>query len=402
MVADELARSLVDRYVLPNAKVLDPFCGSGRMLAAADGASLRVGVDANPLAWLISRAKFADASFVKIEKIVADLRRAQQKTPKIKGAISTGRKVEWFSKGVTQELNRILYWLNSLRLNEPELLLVASALSATVRDVSFARMQGWKLHRLDAIARAAFRPCPWERLEKRLGYCLLELSGDQKTNGRVLISLENAKSLAPVGQTAASAAGPFDVVLTSPPYGDSQSTVQYGATSSLCLSVISSLNGLAHLAASGRAIDNGCLGGSDNQSSSIVDVKRYWAGKPENRFGRSVSKFLADYDDVCNSIACNLKVGGKAVFVVGRRSTGGFRLKLDQFTIDRLQARGFKLVCTEERELQCKRIPRTINRFARAPERRAGPSAQVLTMTSEIIVVMEKSRLKSRSGQAGR
>ena len=390
MVADELARSLVARYVPKNAKVLDPFCGSGRLLAAAEDASLRVGIDANPLAWLLTRAKFANSNRLRIQRIIAGLKKAQDATPRTGYAIHAGRKVAWFSRGVAQELNRIVHWLNGLRLAESEKILVASALSATVREVSFAREQGWKLHRLSADARHQFRPCPWERFEKRLNYCLREMSSEAAAgNGRVLIELANAKSLGAKGRIAYSA-GLFDVVLTSPPYGDSQSTVQYGAASSLCLSVISRLNGFSHLAVSGRSIDNACLGGSEQQSFPLLNMKKYWAGSPDNRFGKAISKFLSDYDEVCGSIARKLKPGGKAIFVVGRRSTGGYRLKLDQFTIDCLLKRGFDLVCTEERELHHKHTPRVVNRFARDPARKSTASARVLTMNSEIVVVMKK------------
>jgi len=57
MVGDELAFSLVRQYVPPQATILDPFCGSGKFLAAAEDAAIRVGIDANPLAWLLTKAK---------------------------------------------------------------------------------------------------------------------------------------------------------------------------------------------------------------------------------------------------------------------------------------------------------------------------------------------------------
>ncbi|WBU29615.1 hypothetical protein OOZ54_23640 [Rhodopseudomonas palustris] len=139
------------------------------------------------------------------------------------------------------------------------------------------------------------------------------------------------------------------------------------------------------MAVAGRQIDNACLGGLGNQFFPIQEMKKYWAGSGDNRFRRAVSRFLWDYDDVCASLACNIKPGGKAIFVVGRRSTGGYRLKLDEFTIDRLALRGFELVCTEEREIKMKRTPRVINRFARDKQRSSDASAQVLTMTSEIV-----------------
>jgi 16S rRNA G966 N2-methylase RsmD len=393
MVADELARSLVARHVPKNAKVLDPFCGSGRLLAAAEDASLRVGVDANPLAWLLTRAKFANPKCSEIERIIAGLRKARAESPKTGNTISTGRKVAWFPRRVAEELSRIVFWLNSLRLSEDARVLVACALSATVREVSFAREQGWKLHRLGPDARSQLKRCPWERFEKRLTYCLKELSSTgAPRNGRVLIELANAKTLGSKDRIASSAAGRFDVVLTSPPYGDSQSTVQYGAASSLCLSVISGLRGFSRLNVSGRSIDNACLGGSGQKSAAPLDIKKYWAGSSGNRFGKAILKFLSDYDEVCASVSLQLKPGGKAIFVVGRRSTGGYRLKLDQFTIDCLLKRGFDLVCTEERELQHKRTPRAVNRFARHPTRKSTASARVLTMTSEIVVVMKKHR----------
>jgi hypothetical protein len=123
-------------------------------------------------------------------------------------------------------------------------------------------------------------------------------------------------------------------------------------------------------------------------------MKKYWAGGLKNKFGRATARFLADYDEACASIATNLKSGGTAIFVVGRRSTGGYRLKLDKFTIDCLRARGFELIRTEKRGLQQKHAPRVVNRFARDAERKHERSAQVLTMDSEIIVVMKKKRLR--------
>nr|WP_284701488.1 DNA methyltransferase [Rhodoplanes tepidamans] len=393
MVPDELALSLVSRFVPPDASVLDPFCGSGRLLAAATRSPLRVGIDINPLAWLLTQAKFAKVDPRRLRAIIAGISRAEGHSPEPAFLVGpTERKVKWFSKSVIEELSRVVQWLNSLDLSKNESLLVAAALSAAVRDVSFAREQGWKLHRLDAESRRKFRPCPWDRLARRLTYCLEELSKQSSSPcGRTIVKIGDSRTLACSGESPVAKYGPFDVVLTSPPYGDSRSTVQYGAASSLCLSVVSHLIGFDHLRASGGSIDSGCLGGAPVHRKPWFSPKPYWSGADQSPQAASISKYLSDYDAVCDGLVDHLSPDGKAVFVVARRSAGGYRLKLDEFTIDCFSRRGFILILREERPLSHKRTPRLINRFGRDATRRGSASALVPTMNSEIVVVMARS-----------
>ena len=387
MVADELAISLVDRFVPERAKVLDPFCGTGRMLAAATKASLCVGYDANPLACLLTEAKFARADSKKIDNICEGLRKAQTSETYMDVGFAIDRKVTWFSSEVIAELGRIVNWINRKRLSRPELLIVASALSATARQVSFARNGGWKLHRMSKLEREKFHPCVWGVLQKRLKYCVKQLDA-HLTTARAHVTCGDAKSLHVLGKPFAKP-NSFDIVLTSPPYGDSRTTVQYGAASSLCLAIISKLRGLSHLAVPGCEIDSACLGGVRTIANERP-IKNYWAGNANNNLGKMVSRFLADYDLACGEIAKKLRVGGKAIFVVGRRSTGGFRLMLDQFTIDSFKRRGFQLVRIETRQLKQKRIPKSVNRYARSEGRKLERSARTVTMNNEIILVLKK------------
>jgi site-specific DNA-methyltransferase (cytosine-N4-specific) len=138
MVADELALSPVRQHVTPKAKVLDPFCGSGRLLVAAETAAIRVSIDANPLAWLLTKTKLAPTRDAIIAPLVAEIEREKRTVAAGPGHLFPDRKVEWFTPAVLFELQRITAWINSLKLEEPERLLVSAALSATVRNVSFA------------------------------------------------------------------------------------------------------------------------------------------------------------------------------------------------------------------------------------------------------------------------
>jgi hypothetical protein len=76
--------------------------------------------------------------------------------------------------------------------------------------------------------------------------------------------------------------------------------------------------------------------------------------------------------------------------IVGRRSVEGFRLKLDDFTVDQFESLGFRSTNVSRRHLVGKRLPRKINRFGRASsvERRA--LGVTTTMLTETIVVLRR------------
>src|SRR5580692_1826058 len=78
MVGDELAFSLARQYVPPQASVLDPFCGSGKLLIAAEDAAIRVGIDTNPLAWLLTKAKLAPTQETTFALLVAGIEQARR------------------------------------------------------------------------------------------------------------------------------------------------------------------------------------------------------------------------------------------------------------------------------------------------------------------------------------
>ena len=391
MVADELASKLAALYAPAGAKVLDPFCGSGRLLAAARHAGVRAGLDTNPLAWLLTSAKLSDVDPCAMRAIADEVKVAKSVAGPGARLAFRERRVEWFSDSVLWELGRLVGWINHLGLPRSERLMVAAVLSATVRDVSFARQQGWKLHRLSESDRASSPTCPWGNFARRLGNCAEQVREDGPLQGVRSIHLGRIGDLDDVLHPLR-ARGSYDLVITSPPYGDSRTTVQYGAASALLLAVVGHLNGLEHLISTGSAIDARCLGGpASGHDASYVNLRPYWAGAKDTRYARSVGRFLADYVGACRTIAANVRPGGKAVMIVGRRSTGGFRLRLDDFTRDCLEDFGFKLLKRGERKLFGKAVPRMINRFGGSKCDATRSKGCVKTIDSEVILVFEKS-----------
>jgi site-specific DNA-methyltransferase (cytosine-N4-specific) len=170
--------------------------------------------------------------------------------------------------------------------------------------------------------------------------------------------------------------------------------VQYGAASSLCLEFASRINGFEQLFATGSSIDARCLGGSIRGHDHFPfedDLRRYWAGRRGTRLAHSVENFLADYSEVCTGMADWLKPGGIAVLIVGQRSTGGYRLKLDGFTFDRFSALGLQMVSIEQRRLKDKRLPRKINRYGRSSSSIVRAKGITRTMSSETVLAFQKA-----------
>lgn len=388
MVAEELAIRLAEEYVRPGQMMADPFCGSGRLLAAAcDLPGERVGFDVNPLACLLSKAKFAATSGDAIRRILGEMPepgRRERHAPLIE--LPAHRKVEWFSEGALRELSEIVAWLNSLSLDAEERLVVAAALSAVTREVSFARKMGWKLHRMSAAEREAPRNADaWALLTRRLAYCALAVERSPPLTCNAAIVRGDCTNPAVVEPYK----GRCDVVLTSPPYGDSKSTVQYGATSELCLNVVRNLDGFGDYAMRGGAIERSCLGG-DPRESQDERLQMFWAGKRGSREASSAARFLAALSRASASVDHLLKPGGTAVFIVARRSTGGFRLKIDEFLLDEMSGLGLEMERLRHRTLKWKRAPHCVNRFARSASLEKRATGVLPTMKDEVILTFKK------------
>jgi len=154
------------------------------------------------------------------------------------------------------------------------------------------------------------------------------------------------------------------------------------------MDVVSRIIGLEYLFATGISIDRACLGGAAQIQAANVEIKRYWAGATESSNAGRVRKFLEDFDESCAALAKVLKPGGVATLVVGRRTVGGFRVKLDDFVIDQLEGRGFSLLDVSKRRLRNKRLPTHINRFAGSASHDKKVQGSTKTMGEEIVISM--------------
>jgi 16S rRNA G966 N2-methylase RsmD len=378
MVADDLALSIAAATVRPGARVLDPFCGSGRLLMAASSLGAQShGFDVNPLACLITRAKATQVPSAFAAELAREAVLAARFTPQPRAPLSLRHsKVAWFSEAVATELAQIVEWLTTLRLSSAETLVAAVALSAATRDAAWIRKSGWKLHRMDEETRTAHTASAWFCLTRRLNQ-YARFAGNNPLTGPVEVTLGTFDG-------CRQPANRFDVVLTSPPYGDSKSTVQYGAASGICLDVVTRLPGLGHLYRVGGEIDRACLGSP--QAEGTIPLKSFWAGAADGEPARRVTSFLLDFKRSCGHLREALAPGGTIVMVVGRRSVGGYRVRLDAYATSAMTELGLRPTDVTRRRLVGKTLPRVINRFARAADPALRSGGTVKTMDEEWIL----------------
>lgn len=396
MVADELALDLAANLVTKESRVLDPFCGAGRlvMAAAAQGADCTA-FDRNPLACLITKAKSVRVSIDTVHGLIEDIPAARRNLRGTPLVFREHRKVDWFSPTVLSELAAIVSWLNRQQLCRSERTVVAAALSATTRQASYCRKDGWKLHRISEERRRAFSSSAWDVLAAKLKEYVESAARIPLPRSTINVALKDARTLSTV--RSPSGRHVFDVVMTSPPYGDSRTTIQYGAASALCLDVVSRLNGMEDLFQKGHAIDDACLGGreakgKDERLMHEEEVRAYWAGSGRSEGFARVARFLGDLRTVCRGISRVSADNASVVMIVGRRSVGGFRLKLDEFLADELKAHGFALMKRTRRPISDKRMPRRINRFGASKEKSAQARGSTLTMLDEHILTLGRGK----------
>ena len=391
MIADELAASLAQRFINPGALVLDPFCGTGRtLMAAAERGGKCLGVDVNPLAVMIANAKAGAARPAVLDHLICDLSRKRLPSKALLLDLEPGRLVDWFSNDARCELSQIIDWINQQRLDRAELLLVAAVLSATARDVSLCRKKQWKLHRMDAAKRKTYRRSAWKVFVRKLSAVAQELIQKRPfTMGKVEALQGDARDLPSILPPCWK--GQLDVVFTSPPYGDSRTTVGYGGVSGICLGVVRNIRGMENIFLTGGEIDYRCLGGGTLASHQIdFDLSCFWKGDAASSAAKRVTKFLIDVYDSCGAVVDSLKDNGWAIFVVSRRRVDGEILYLDYFLTEVLGRCGVALV---EQSLRCvdgKRTPLWVDSKARTRRTRDENNSFTPTITEEIVQVFRK------------
>jgi hypothetical protein len=371
MVPDMLA-GLIQAVVAADSKVkcvLDPFVGSGTVQTEAMSLGLDFsGLDINPLAILLCRAKAGPFLPAKLEDAAEDLISMIEEDTSCKREAEFDGLTKWFDAAVTIGLSRIRRAIrteSSLQIRR----FFWVALAETVRLSSHSRTSTYKLHVRSQAERALRRIDPastfeqivWRNIESlreltsKLGSEGLLSRGQY--SGSVSTKLKSATSLRQARK--------YDLLVTSPPYGDNSTTVPYGQSSFLPLQWIdlSDIDEKAtqEFLCTTHQIDSMSLGGSKRSALENVSVlsqkslafARFYRSlidQPQDRRVR-VAAFIRDLDACLDPILQSLKRDAYMIWVVGNRRVGGQRVPLDSIVGELLCARGAVEISTIRRSI---------------------------------------------------
>lgn len=373
----QIGIELFKELEIKSGKLLDPYCGSGSsfIVGLDRGLTEMYGFDINPLAVLISRAKFTKVDIEKVKAIRQRLRNRVYEFIKIeenlKGVeIPQHYNIDfWFSKAVLQNLSVLKHFVDKIQVDIRRLFLVP--LSETIRECSYTRNNEFKLYRIKPEELLKFNPdvfgVYFDKLNKVID--IYEKYYLPKINDA---KIEISYSKFPKKENE------FDVVLTSPPYGDSFTTVAYGQFSLFS----NQWFGVKYA----RQIDNMLMGGNSVKNiypNSIITDYINDVSKQSKRRALEVSSFYYDLDKSIKDVANSVKKKGKVIYVVGNRRVKDVQLPTDQFVAEKFEDYGFRHVLTYERLIGNKAMP-SQNSPSNKPGQRKG------TMTKEYIVVCEK------------
>ncbi|MEN3039536.1 MAG: hypothetical protein ABDI07_10405 [Candidatus Kryptonium sp.] len=369
-----VVREILKEFSSDKKTLYDPFCGSGVSLCEGLRFGLKVfGTDINPLALLITKVRTSKPVKIPINTILNKIKTSKTDIPQVKNL------EYWFKDYVIEDLGKIRSAIKDFQGESfYELLLVT--FSQTIRDVSNNRKGEFKRFRLSEEELTKFNPNVLEVFTKKLLDFCYRLRSDSipTTSSSVNLYRSDTRQKIPFEEK-------IDVVITSPPYGDSRTTVAYGQFSSFSLDWLKGLNpyGDADL-----TLDKDSLGGkltkdklSLSKSLSSTLDKLYQIDKKR---AEEVNAFYSDLFLACKNIANQLNNNAILCFVVGNRCVKGIQIPMDDIVKEIFELLGLKHLKTFIREIRNKRMP-----ILNSPSNIVGKKSN--TMKYEYVVLLEKT-----------
>ena len=385
MMIPQIARKLLKEYGIQGGWLLDPYCGTGTSLVEASLFGMHsVGCDINPLVRLIATAKSTPVCLSALDKTLNKLnknlfqieyRESNLPDPPIPNIPNL---TYWFSEEVIRTLAYLRAGISHVKDKALQNFILV-AFSETVREVSYTRNGEFKLYRMPENKLKDFNPDVLGIFSKKLSRNRHGLASylEKRKNVKTSVSMANTvQSELPIPRPPEG----YDIVITSPPYGDSHTTVAYGQFSRLAAEWIGLPNA--------RKVDKLAMGGirsKETLTGSPVSAAIEKIRVIDEKRAEDVSAFYIDLECSISSIAQVLSPHATICYVVGNRRVKGVMLPTDEFVVETFRQHRFVHKKTLVRNIPNKRMPKK-----NSPSNIAGKTSS--TMHEENIVVCQRNR----------
>ena len=434
MMVSPISRNIINivKQFKDVTSLFDPFAGSGTVLVEGMLAGMQTvaGNDINPLALLLTKVKTTPLDVTELQNQYSELQTKlaivynkydyviqyiDDYITKTRGLDLTtkdgwGSDAPIYLNAFYQEFNidlkapqfkNIGYWFRPRVILELSLIKKAIsettnkdirdfffvAMSEIIRLVSNRRNGEFKMFRMPPEKVAKFNPDTKQEflkiLERNIGKMsdFIDAYDYLETKAQVSVFREDACKLSSVPD------GAYDLIITSPPYGDSRTTVAYGEYSRLSLQWLD----LFELTEKEiMSVDRTLMGGTKFRNGFEYSVKsnilRDILEKIKDADLERAGDVFSFYNDLEKSIAAiseKTKTEGYQFWVVANRTVKGMIIPTDKIIEEIAQYYNLQYVYTIDRNIVNKVMP-----SANSPTNESGKTSS--TMTVEHIVVLRK------------
>ncbi len=381
MMIDEMQKNIIEAVMQlhggSNLTLLDPFHGAGTSLLIAKELGMnQIGFDINPLANLITKVKlhaYDETIFIDKTKLFNIIDNTDEITD------YTFHKIEkWFRDDITSSLSKIRSAIMQLE-NEYNRFFFWTVFSNIVRRYSNSRSSTFKLHIKEQEKMDEMIDNSIEDFKKEVNQSIKKLSFEEvNENTSQLICGDSLELINNLDNES------IDIICTSPPYGDNQTTVTYGQFSSLALRWINheDLDEQVEVVDYNfSSLDNLSLGGRRRQLTTNVACLEEYLGRIKENKRQKVINFVSDYVNIFSGLVEKLRPNGYIVLTVGNRKVDNQLFPFVQVNDELAVLYNLEKVTEKKRDILNKRIAKKISRV---------DEQSVESMSEEYILIYKK------------